>query len=140
MPMGPCKPPQPEDPTCPKATLSIMIPIPGLAPTSCCTPGGLCGLDGSAFGMDCVDFDTVKANPMVGGIIMVPPAKGCGPNPAPVGGMSGGAGMSAGGTGGSAGAAGAAGRGGAGGAAGAAGAAGRGGAGGAGGRGGAGGS
>jgi hypothetical protein len=71
---GACMPPAPGDPNCPMVTSPLPIPL-----TSCCAPNGMCGLDASALGMACVDFDTVRSGPF-GAFLPVPAATVCDPS------------------------------------------------------------
>jgi hypothetical protein len=68
---GTCMPPLPADPRCPMATSSLPIPL-----ISCCTATNMCGLDGSALGMGCVDFATVAGGPL-GMLLMIPAPVTC---------------------------------------------------------------
>jgi len=68
---GTCMPPLQADPRCPVVMSSLPVPL-----ISCCTADNMCGLDGSALGMGCVDFGTVAGGPL-GMILMVPAPVTC---------------------------------------------------------------
>jgi len=53
----------------------------GALAQGCCTPNNMCGLDGSIFGRGCVENNEARsmlsAIPLVGTLLMVPPARAC---------------------------------------------------------------
>jgi hypothetical protein len=69
-----CSLPPKVDPSCP----SVTIPIAGEV-GSCCADNDKCGLDGSLFGMGCVDYKALTSSlGVLGGVLTLPPEQGCG--------------------------------------------------------------
>jgi hypothetical protein len=69
-----CTLPPKVDPSCP----SVTIPVAGDV-GSCCADNGKCGLDGSLFGMGCVDYEALKSSlGVLGGVLTLPAEQSCG--------------------------------------------------------------
>jgi len=67
-------PPPTPDPSCPGVALGAMAMV------GCCVDGQ-CGVDGTVFGMGCVEnasaAQQIMAIPLIGGFIMIPPPQAC---------------------------------------------------------------
>ena len=74
------------DPTCPSIDLGALGGLiggaGGMMGGGCCTADGQCGVDGAAFGNGCTENGAaaamLSAIPLIGGLIMIPPAQPCG--------------------------------------------------------------
>lgn len=68
-------PPPTPDPSCPGVSAG------GMMMNGCCVDGQ-CGVDGTVFGMGCVEnasaAQQIMAIPLIGGFIMIPPPQACG--------------------------------------------------------------
>ena len=71
---GACVTPAKVDPSCPTVSFAGIGTM-----GSCCAANGMCGLDGSAFGQACVDFEMLRSGlSTLGNLITLPPAQRCG--------------------------------------------------------------
>lgn len=87
-----CEPPAVADERCPGFDLSALGNLGGavgggMQMTGCCTPNNQCGLDGAIFGRGCVENSAAQAQlgaiPLIGTLIMIPPARACDAPPEP---------------------------------------------------------